>query len=107
MGLSRIINGAPLRSPVRQELPLKRASLTGLEVNITRNARHKQLSKVWNDKDIMGTWKKSSYAATLDKRAKRAATTDFDRFKVMVARKQKAIKVNTEFKKLKKASLKK
>ena len=34
----------------------------------------------------MEQWKKTSWAAKLEKREKRAAMNDFDRFKVMVAR---------------------
>merc|ERR1712146_112297 len=52
----------------RQILPVKRVSLTGLEVNITRDARQKQLNKAWADSGIQKAWDASAYAKTLKRR---------------------------------------
>jgi large subunit ribosomal protein L14e len=46
-------------------------------------------------------------AKKIDKRAARSATSDFDRFKIMVARKQKSRIVGKSFAKAKKAYSKK
>merc|ERR1711975_32553 len=87
----------------RQILPLKRVSLTGLEVNITRDARQKQLNKAWADSGIQKAWDASAYAKTLKRRETRAGLTDFDRFKLMIAKKAKRVQMTAAFKKLKKA----
>merc|ERR1711934_467858 len=87
----------------RQVITTKRTVLTGLEVTITRNARQKQLNKAWADAQIQEKWDKSAYAQKLKKRSTRASLSDFDRFKVMLARKRKSVQMTTTFKKLKKA----
>merc|ERR1712072_913278 len=46
----------------RKVLTIKRMSLTGLGVGITRNARQKQLNKAWKDAGIQEKWDKSAYA---------------------------------------------
>merc|ERR1712139_219026 len=55
----------------RKVLTIKRMSLTGLGVGITRNARQKQLNKAWKDAGIQEKWDKSAYAKTLKMRATR------------------------------------
>lgn len=87
----------------RQIITLKRVTLTGLTVNITRDARQKQLNKKWADAGIQKAWDGSAYAKTLKRRATRAGLTDFDRFKLMVAKKAKRVQMTAAFKKLKKA----
>merc|ERR1711967_94174 len=86
----------------RSVVTLKRVSLTGLEINITREARQKQLNKAWGDAKIQDKWNASPYAATLKRRSTRAGLSDFDRFKVMVARKARSVKVTAAMKKMKK-----
>merc|ERR1711896_8874 len=87
----------------RMVQPLKRVTLTGMGLNITRNARQKQLTKAWTDGKIMEKYSASAYAKTLKKRETRASMTDFDRFKLMLARKAKSVQMTASFKKLKKA----
>ena len=74
----------------RQVIPFARIALTDLTVQVGRNARQKSLLKAWKEGDTLATWEKSSWAKKLAARKKRANLNDFDRFKVMVARKQKA-----------------
>ena len=73
----------------RQVISYTRISLTDLTVKIQPNARQKTLKKAWEDADAMNKWESSSWAKKLAARKKRANLSDFDRFKVMVARKQK------------------
>merc|ERR1712036_58164 len=82
----------------------KRMSLTGLGVGITRNARQKQLNKAWKDAGIQEKWDKSAYAKTLKRRATRASLNDFDRFKVMLARKSKSQKLAGAVRKMRKSA---
>ena len=57
---------------------------------LPRNATQKNLVKAWKEQDIQGAWAKTAWAKKLAAKAKRASTGDFDRFKIMVARKQRS-----------------
>lgn len=74
----------------RQIISFTRISLTDLTVKIQRNARQKTLKKAWSEADTLAKWEASSWAKKLAAKKKRASLGDFDRFKVMVAKKQKA-----------------
>lgn len=74
----------------RQVIPFSRIALTDFTVKIQRNARQKTLDKAWKEADVMAKWEASSWAKKLANKKKRASLSDFDRFKVMVAKKQKA-----------------
>lgn len=85
-----LIDGpAPLTGVERQVISFTRLALTDLKVKIQRSARQKTLIKAWTEADTLATWESSSWAKKLSARKKRAALNDFDRFKVMVAKKQK------------------
>lgn len=73
----------------RQVIPISRVALTDFTVDVQRSARPKSLKKAWDSADISTKWEATAWAKKLEKQAKRAALTDFDRFKVMVAKKQK------------------
>lgn len=75
------ITGVP-----RQVIPLRRLSLTSFHVAIPHSCKRSILKQAFEKADIMGQWKKTAWAAKIEKREKRAAMNDFDRFKVMVAR---------------------
>jgi large subunit ribosomal protein L14e len=79
------ITGVP-----RQVISYTRIALTDLTVKIQRNARQKTLKKAWTEADTMAKWEATSWAKKLASKKKRASLGDFDRFKVMVAKKQKA-----------------
>lgn len=74
----------------RQVISYTRIALTDLTVKIQRNARQKTLKKAWAEADTLAKWEASSWAKKLASKKKRASLSDFDRFKVMVAKKQKA-----------------
>ena len=74
----------------RMVIPYKRVALTDLKVAIPRNARIKTIKAAWAKGDVKGKWESTSWAGKIAKKAKRASLNDFDRFKVMVARKQKS-----------------
>lgn len=74
----------------RQMIPFKRLSLTDIVVKIPRNARQKTMKAAWAEADVTGKWAASGWGKKLASKAKRAANNDFDRFKLMVARKQRA-----------------
>jgi large subunit ribosomal protein L14e len=73
----------------RQVISFTRIALTDLTVKIQRNARQTTLKKAWAEADTLNKWESSSWAKKLSSKKKRASLSDFDRFKVMIARKQK------------------
>lgn len=85
----------------RQVIPFKRVSLTDFWVKIPLNAREKTLRKAWEKGDISSKWESSSWAKKLASKRKRADLSDFGRFKVMVARKQKSAIIAKKMKELK------
>mmetsp|Transcript_120835 Transcript_120835/g.169945 ORF Transcript_120835/g.169945 Transcript_120835/m.169945 type:complete len:135 (-) Transcript_120835:30-434(-) len=86
-----LIDGpAEITGVSRQVIPYKRIALTDLTVKIQANARQKTLKKAWEEGDTLNKWESTSWAKKLASKKKRAALSDFDRFKVMVARKQKS-----------------
>lgn len=74
----------------RQVISYTRLALTDLTVKIQANARQTTLKKAWEAADTLNKWESSSWAKKLAAKKKRASLSDFDRFKVMVARKQKS-----------------
>jgi large subunit ribosomal protein L14e len=50
---------------------------------------------------VLAKWASTSWAKKIAAKSKKASLGDFDRFKVMVARKQKATKVAEKLKQLK------
>mmetsp|Transcript_1944 Transcript_1944/g.3862 ORF Transcript_1944/g.3862 Transcript_1944/m.3862 type:complete len:134 (-) Transcript_1944:773-1174(-) len=84
----------------RQVIPYKRIALTDLTVKISRNARSKTLKKAWAEAEIESKWEKTSWAKKLASKKKRANLSDFDRFKVMVAKKQKSAIIAKKMKQL-------
>lgn len=86
-----LIDGpADLTGVSRQVIAFTRIALTDFTVNIQRNARQKTLKAKWAESDVLAKWEASSWAKKLASKKKRASLSDFDRFKVMVAKKQKA-----------------
>lgn len=70
-------------------IPLKRLNLTKLRVPILRGARTGTLRKAIEKFDLQTKWQATTHARKLARYSARAATTDFDRFKVMIQRKQR------------------
>ena len=84
----------------RQVITFRRIALTDLTVKIARIARAKTLKKAWAEADIENKWNASSWAKKLAAKRKRADLSDFDRFKVMVAKKQKSAIIVKKMKEL-------
>ena len=85
----------------RVEYPLKRLFLTRLRLPLLRGARTGNLLKACKSFGLDAKWKATSAFKKMDQSNKRAATTDFDRFKVMIARKNRSYEVKKLAKKVK------
>ena len=69
--------------------PLKRLTLTRLRIPILRGARTGTLRKAAAAFELDKKWAETRACQKLARGTARAATTDFDRFRVMVLRKQR------------------
>ena len=89
----------------RQSFPLAHLSLTSIVVpTLPRGARTGVVAKVWEKAGVNEKWNGSAFAKRIDSTQKRWGLTDFDRFKVMVLKKQRRFEVKKAVAKAKKAS---
>ena len=91
----------PTTGVARQIIPYKRVALTDIKVEVGRGAKAAALKKAWAAAGAQEKWDSSSWAKKLNAKKTRKGLSDFQRFKVMVARKQKSQAVRKEMKKLK------
>ena len=75
----------------RQELSLRRVTLTDYKIDIKRGAKSEEVFKAIEDYKLDEKLKKSSFTKKVALREKRANLTDFDRFKVMRLRQKRAV----------------
>ena len=75
----------------RQELSLRRVTLTDYKIDIKRGAKREEVFKAIEDYKLEEKFKKSNLAKKNELREKRANLTDFDRFKVMRLRQKRAV----------------
>ena len=91
----------------RQELSLRRVTLTDDKINIKRGAKREEVYKAIEEYKLEEKYKKSNYAKKVALREKRGNLTDFDRFKVMRLRQKRAVLRHKATKGIKKAGGKK
>jgi large subunit ribosomal protein L14e len=58
-----------------------------------RNALEKNIVKAWTEQGVQGAWDATAWAKKLANKKARANTSDFDRFKVMIAKKEKSKRI--------------
>ena len=83
----------------RQELSLRRVTLTDYKIDIKRSAKREEVFKAIEAYKLEEKFKKSTFAKKMELREKRANLTDFDRFKVMRLRQKRAVLRHSAFKK--------
>merc|ERR1719401_2839954 len=83
-------------------MPVKRLSLTDLKAKLNRGTREKALKTALDKDEVMTKWAETAWAKKLKSKATRASMTDFDRFKLMVAKKKRSAVVKASLKKAKK-----
>jgi large subunit ribosomal protein L14e len=72
-------------------ISLKRLSLTDVVVErLPRNATLKNINKAWTEQSILDKWNATAWSKKLENKKIRKNLSDFDRFKVMIAKKQKS-----------------
>merc|ERR550537_254665 len=98
-----IVDGPESVTGVRRHMmPIRRLSLTDLSVKIPRGAREKTLKKALSEDKTLEKWSATAWAKKLKAKEVRSAMTDFDRFKLMVAKKKRAAQVKKTLKPKKK-----
>ena len=75
----------------RQEISLRRLTLTDYKINIKRGAKREEVFKAIDEYKLEEKFKNSTYSKKCELRQKRANLTDFDRFKVMRLRQKRAV----------------
>merc|ERR1719159_2171162 len=83
-------------------LPVMRLSLTDLKAKLSRGAREKSLRTALEKDAVMAKWAETAWAKKLKAKETRANMTDFERFKLMVAKKKRSAVVKAALKKTKK-----
>ena len=86
----------------RQELSLRRVTLTDYKLDIKRGAKEAEVFKAIEDFKLEDKFKTSTFYKKNEIRQKRANLTDFDRFKVMRLRQKRSVLRHTAIKKNKK-----
>uniref|UniRef100_A0A7S1TTL0 Large ribosomal subunit protein eL14 domain-containing protein n=1 Tax=Phaeomonas parva TaxID=124430 RepID=A0A7S1TTL0_9STRA len=86
------INRALVDGPgiTRQTLPYRRMALTDIKVEIARGASSGDVSAAWETEEVEKKWAATSWAKKIAAKKRRANLNDFERFKVMIAKKQKS-----------------
>ena len=99
---NRVLIDGPTSGIARQAYPLKRISLTSLKVEgVSRLSKTAKLKAAMEAGGIDAAFADTAWGKKLASRAKRASLTDFERHKVMVARKTRAGAVNAAYNKVK------
>ena len=79
----------------RQELSLRRVTLTDDKIDIKRGAKREEVLKAIDAYKLEEKFKESIFSKKVELRQKRANLTDFDRFKVMRLRQKRAALKNS------------
>jgi len=85
----------------RQVIPTKRLSLTDLKLKLPRGVRTSTLRKAAANDDIIARFNESTWGKKRLAKERRANLTDFERFKLMVIKKQRKQIMKTKIKALK------
>merc|ERR1740138_1544653 len=89
-----IVDGPEGLTGVRRHMmPVRRLSLTDFKATIPRGAREKTLKKALEGDEIMKKWSETAWAKKLKAKQVRKNMTDFDRFKLMLAKKKRSAAV--------------
>ena len=97
---NRVLVDGPTTGFPRILYPIKRLSLTSIALPILKGARTGTVKKAAEAGKLKDKWAASAIAKKIALRAKRASLNDFDRFKVMINRKNRSFKLRQLAKKI-------
>uniref|UniRef100_A0A8C4TCZ1 Large ribosomal subunit protein eL14 n=2 Tax=Erpetoichthys calabaricus TaxID=27687 RepID=A0A8C4TCZ1_ERPCA len=101
---NRALVEGPCTDVRRQSMPFKCMQLTDFVIKIPHSTRSKFVRKAWEKADVNKKWTESSWAKKIEAREKRAKMSDFDRYKVMKAKRMRNKIIKHEVTKLVKAA---
>uniref|UniRef100_A0A663MG79 Large ribosomal subunit protein eL14 n=1 Tax=Athene cunicularia TaxID=194338 RepID=A0A663MG79_ATHCN len=104
---NRALVDGPCSGVRRQAMPFKCMQLTDFVLKFPHSARQKCVRLAWEKENINQKWAATRWAKKIEAREKKAKMTDFDRYKVMKAKKMRNRIIKHEMKKLQKMSSKK
>lgn len=84
----KVLIDGPETGVERQAVPLTQVVLTPLTFNLPRGARSATIAKKWNAAQVSQKWASTTWAKKIAQREKRSNLSDFERFQVMVLKKQ-------------------
>ncbi|KAK7798851.1 hypothetical protein U0070_015966 [Myodes glareolus] len=102
---NRALVDGPCTRVRRQAIPFKFMQLTDFILKFPHSAQQKYVRKAWEKVDINTKWAATRWAKKIDARERKAKMTDFDRFKVMMAKKMRNRIIKTEVKKLQRTAI--
>ena len=95
-----VVDGPESLTGVKRHLmPVSRLSLTDFRVDIQRGAREKTLKTALAKDDTMKKWSETAWAKKIAAQKVRSEMNDFDRYKLMMAKKRRAKAVKKTIKK--------
>ncbi|ODV59805.1 60S ribosomal protein eL14, partial [Ascoidea rubescens DSM 1968] len=86
----RVLIDGPVSGVPRQAIALAHTTLTPLTVSkLTRGSRSPTVAKRFKADDIAKKWAATSWAKNIAKKERRVQLTDFERFQVLIYKKQR------------------
>ena len=85
---SRVLVDGPTTGVKRQEISLRRVSLTDFKLDIPRGVKNSELKSAIEKFELVKKWGNTPFAKKINRAQVRAKLSDFDRFKVMVLKKK-------------------
>jgi len=99
-----LVDGANTTGVARGKLNFKHMAITDIKLDIGRSIKSSTLKATFEKEDVMGKWAACSWGKKQAAKAKRADSSDFDRFNTMLLRKKRSQLIGREFAKLKRAN---
>ena len=99
--LNRVVIDGPTSGVKRQQIPVRRLTLTDqVTPNVFRGAREKTLKKALASDSTYSKWGETAWAKKIAAKRAKANLNDFERFKLMIARKKRSGQIKAEVKKV-------
>ncbi|KAL8274094.1 hypothetical protein Esti_001936 [Eimeria stiedai] len=100
-GTRVLVDGAGLTGVRRQSIPIRRIALTDMRLKLPRGVRTVTLRKALEKDDVIKKFNESTWGKKRAAKQRRENLNDFERFKLMVARQQRAKAVRRKLSKRK------
>ncbi|NUN34828.1 hypothetical protein GJQ63_26475, partial [Escherichia coli] len=97
---NRALVDGPCSGVKRQAVPFKCMQLTDFVLKFPHSARQKCVRRAWEKENVNEKRGQTRWAKKIDAREKKAKMTDFDRYRVMKAKRMRNKIIKTELKKL-------